>query len=83
MAGEQESELAMLTTVQSNSNPKLSPADVKKLKHLAEQAACLPGMLSAVPHVSDDLVEGMLIAVQNFSQDIETAVNEIMRSILK
>lgn len=63
----------------SANSKKLSAAQIKKIELLAEQAKCLPGMLLATPLVSADLVIGMLIACQNFAEDIDRALNDILK----
>lgn len=59
-------------------NSQLSAADIKSIKRLAEEAACLRGMLAAVDLTSAHLQEGMLIACSNFAADIGSAVNAIL-----
>jgi hypothetical protein len=60
-------------------NKTLTAAEIKKIERLAEQAKCLPGMLASLPYLSSDGTIGMLIACQNFAEDIDRAVSGILK----
>jgi hypothetical protein len=57
----------------------LTVTEIEKVGQLADQAKCLPGMLLALPHVSSDLLVGMLLACQNFAEDIDRAMSDILK----
>lgn len=57
----------------------LTAAEVKKLALLAAQAACLPGMLTSVPHMTSSLTVSMLISCSNMAEDIQIAINKMLK----
>lgn len=57
----------------------LTAAELKKLALLAKQAECLPGMLASLPYLSRNLTIGMLIACTNICDDINGAINPMLK----
>ncbi|MDB5911192.1 MAG: hypothetical protein JWP34_5309 [Massilia sp.] len=62
-----------------NDRKTLTKSQLKKIEQLAEQAKCLPGMLSSLPYLSSDLTIGGLIACLNFAEDIDRALNDMLK----
>jgi hypothetical protein len=62
-----------------NDRKTLTTAQVKQIAQLAEQAKCIPGMLSSLPYLSSDGIIGMLLACQNFAEDIDRAMSEMLK----
>jgi hypothetical protein len=62
-----------------NDRKTLTTAQVKKIGQLAEQAKHLPAMLSSLPYLSSDGTIGMLLACQNFAEDIDRALTEMLK----
>lgn len=62
-----------------STNSKLSAADIKTIKRLADEAQCLRGTLLSVDLATCILQEGMLLAVTTFAEDIHSEINQILR----
>lgn len=57
----------------------LTSAELDEIARLAEQAKCLPALLSSLPYLTRDATIGMLLACHNFAEDIQKAMHEMLK----